>query len=282
MKNTRKLRKSVCTAVVLIVILIVLLLTAMAVQKKRKNAVGQTVSIETTPTTAPVDNEVTATGAGEYGLTDQDVQDMSEELKANYDINKDVKAILTFPSGLLKDPVLQSTDNTYYLYKDWKTGEDLSYGSITLDYENDLTDENQMNTIIYGHYIYEYRNEDRSLVFTPLAQLKEESSYEANKYVALITTDEIRYYEIARVFDCPMEDVEGGQAAAENFQFNLVEYDEDYFKTYLNSISKVEYYDTGVELNYGDKLLTLQTCIEEHPESREIVLCKEIDRRKLD
>ncbi|WP_167849923.1 hypothetical protein [Galactobacillus timonensis] len=93
-----------------------------------------------------------------------------------------------------------------------------------------------------------------------------------------MTDDNIRYYEIASVYGCPMVDVEGGQVAADDYQFNLVDYSEDYFNTYVNAIKQQEYYDTGVELTYGDRLLSLQTCIENHNELREIVVCKELKR----
>ena len=38
------------------------------------------------------------------------------------------------------------------------------------------------------------------------------------------------------------------------------------------------FYDTGVSVDYNDKLLTLQTCVENHSELREIVLLKEVSR----
>ena len=40
-------------------------------------------------------------------------------------------------------------------------------------------------------------------------------------------------------------------------------------------------YDTGVEVNKGDKLLTLQTCIDNEKDLREIVVAKEVNRYEI-
>lgn len=229
---------------------------------------------------APAETVAAEKQAAEYELADTVLRDYRTQLEETREINADEQAIIAFHSGLCVNPVLKNSGDTDYLYTDWKTGEYLSYGSIVLDQENDLSGYD-MNLILYGHYIYEFRNKDRSLVFTPLVQLMEEGNYEDNRYVSLITETEIRYYEIASVFPCPMVKTAAGQVCAPDFQYNLVEYDEVYFKRYLNAIEKAQYYDTGVILCYGDRLLTLQTCIEDHPESRLIVLCKEIERRKF-
>ena len=247
------------------------------------NGCGSSEKVQTEiPAAVPASAETVAAEkqAAEYELADTVLRDYRTQLEEAREINADVQALLAFQSGLCIDPVLQNHGTTDYLYTDWRTGEYQSYGSIALDQENDLA-RDDMNTILYGHYIYAFRNKDRSLVFTPLAQLMEAKNYRDNRYVSLITETAIRYYEVASVFPCPMVETAAGQVCAPDFQYNLVEYDEVYFKRYLNAIEKAQYYDTGVILCYGDRLLTLQTCIEDHPESRLIVLCKEIERRKF-
>ncbi|MEE3488216.1 MAG: class B sortase [Bulleidia sp.] len=277
----RKLKKSVRILSALVAVLLVLAVAAAAVNGKRSAAAVQNET-ETAATAEPaaVPSETTEEDDG-YIFTDERIQELRDELKEDQKINPDVKAILVFKSELVHDPVLQGTDNNHYLYVDWKTGADQSYGSIMLDYMNDLDNEDEMNTIIYGHYIYEYKNSDRTLVFTPLSQMTEAGNYADNKYVALVTDKEIRYYVVGSVFNCPMVDVNGSQVADEGFQFNLVEYDTNYFSTYMRNIKNNQYYTTGVQFEYGDKLLSLQTCIEDYPESRQIVLCKELERVKF-
>jgi len=46
----------------------------------------------------------------------------------------------------------------------------------------------------------------------------------------------------------------------------------------MRRVEEREYYDTGIDIAYTDHMLTLQTCIENYPENREIVLCRELER----
>ncbi len=216
----------------------------------------------------------------EYEYDAETLRALSAELAEDTGINPDVKALLCFESGLIHTPVLQSADVNEYLYKDWQTGEYLSYGSIVLEPENDLSRDDQ-NTIIYGHYIYEFRNPDRTLAFTPLALLMKEEALEENRYVSLITADDVRYYEIAAVFECPLETYEGYQVAPAGLEYNLLSYDKDYMDLYRERIAEHEYYSTGIEFDETDRFLSLQTCIEGKPDSREIVLCRELKRTSL-
>ncbi len=233
---------------------------------------AETESVSTPePTTEPVKEKK------EYELDDEVLTDLRSELADDQNINSDVKCLLHFNSGLVHDPVLQTSDENYYLYKDWQTGEYLSYGSIVLDSRNHLS-EDEMNTIIYGHYIYEFRNNDRTLVFTPLAQLMQEENLAANRYVSLVLPDEVRYYEIAAVYECPLETIDGVQYALYGLEYNLLNYDAEYMKLYQENIDKYKYYNIDCKFDENDRFLTLQTCIEGNDGSREIVLCRELGR----
>ena len=227
-------------------------------------------SPEPTPEPTPEPLEI-------YEYDEDSLRNLYRELQEDKEINPDVRALLCFQSGLIHAPVLQSSDVNEYLYKNWKTGEYLSYGSITMEPENDLTRDDQ-NSIIYGHYIYEFRNPDRTLVFTPLAELMKESAWEPNRYVSLITPDEVRYYEIAAVFECPLDSVDGYQFTRQGFEYNLLSYTPEYMVTYRENVRSHAYYDTGVEFDADDRFLTMQTCIEGNNNAREIVLCRELKR----
>lgn len=274
-KKKRKLRTSAKAVILLLVIIAVLAGINVARNIKHDSSEETAAASASAPVSAQTPE---GTSEPEYAYyTEEQKQTLKDTLAEDQGINSDVVAYLDFPGGLISQPVLLGTVVNEYLYKDWKTGEASTWGSIAIDPRNNLSAD-EMNTIIYGHYVYRRRTSDRSLVFTPLSELLEQENYEANQYVSLTLPHEIRYYQIASVYDCPMEDVEGGQVTAEELQFNLTEYDEAYFETYMNAVKEHEYYDTGVKVNYGDKLLSLATCIEDHPESREIVLCKEIGR----
>lgn len=268
-----------------VLVLLVLALTGLiteAIVHFVSNGATPSPAVEPTPVPTPEPTaeptpEPTPEAPREYELSEEKLAELQAELQADKAKNPDVKCLLHFNNNLIHDPVLQTDDENYYLYKNWETLEYQSYGSIVLDARNDI-EKDEQNTIIYGHYIYEFRNPDRTLVFTPLAELMDKSVYENNKYVSLITDDEVRYYEIARVYDCPLESTAEGQFTIYGMEYNLLQYDQAYLDLYLKNIDEHEYYDIDVELTPRDHFLTLQTCIENHHESREIVLCREIER----
>ena len=248
--------------------------------KKPKTETPETDPVPSAEPTTEPETEETPAAVAEYELREEELSALQQELIEDQAINGDVKAILHFNSGLVHDPVLQTTTEDYYLYRDWKTHADLSYGSIVMDSRNDLSKDEQ-NTIIYGHYIYEYRNPDRTLVFTPLSTMVDKTVYEKNRYVSLILNDEVRYYEVVSVFEAPLEEIDGVQYSMYGLEYNLLEYDPDYMSLYRENINRYEYFDTGIEIADDDHLLTLQTCIENQHESREIVLCRELERKPL-
>ncbi|MBR2675871.1 MAG: class B sortase [Solobacterium sp.] len=263
-----------------ILAVVVIAAAAVFLLKKPKTETPDTDSVPSAEPTAEPIPEETPEPLAEYELSEEKLNELHQELVEDQAINGDVKAILHFNTGLVHDPVLQTTTEDYYLYRDWRTHLDLSYGSIVLDSRNDLSKDEQ-NTIIYGHYIYEYRNPDRTLVFTPLSTMVDQSVYEKNRYVSLILNDEVRYYEVTNVFEAPLEEIDGIQYTMYGLEYNLLEYDPDYMSLYRENINRYEYFDSGIEIEDDDRLLTLQTCIENQHESREIVLCRELERKPL-
>ena len=139
------------------------------------------------------------------------------------------------------------------------------------------------NSIIYiTIYVYASYDASGTHKFTPLAKLVDKDNYEANKYVKLYFKDEVRRYEVAYVYYCELiEDEYEGEKFSyteDGFEFYYPNYSEEQFNKYIDTVKKNAFYDTGVSITYNDKLLTLQTCVENHDELREIVLLKEIDR----
>ena len=270
MASKRKLKTSVKVCIGLLVLFLLGLLWVFFGPKK--------VVEEPIPTPTPT---IAPTPKPAHQLDEELLKEKYDLLKKDEEINSEVKGLLFFESGILEQPVLQSGDNVKYLEINWEDMQYRSYGSAFMDFRNDLTIDDQ-NTIVYGHYVYQRRSpDDRTLMFTPLALLREEENYEDNKYIVLVTDEDIRYYEITYVYDCPLVQTEYGDLARDDLQFNMIDYDEEYFKTYINSINDVELYDTGLELEYEDKFLSLQTCIEFHEESRQIIVCREIERIEI-
>ena len=72
--------------------------------------------------------------------------------------------------------------------------------------------------------------------------------------------------------------ISAGQVPAEGFEFNELTFTDEKLVSLINNIKGIEFYHTGVEIEPGDRLLMMQTCVEFHTEVRQINVCKEIGR----
>lgn len=177
-----------------------------------------------------------------------------------HDMNKDYVCYLEFDSRLISLPVVQTDDNDYYLSHSFKK-KSSSQGAVFVDCRNLFTD---TNITMYGHYVYA----DNTKMFTPLTKLKKESNYEKHKILKLHFREETRVYEVAYVYEFDYTKTNydytvrnfGSKKALESF----LKYPEDY-----------QYYDTGVNIEYGDSFITLQTCVRNQDTKRLIVVAKE-------
>lgn len=194
-------------------------------------------------------------------------------------ISKDYVGTISFESGLINLPFVQGKDNDTYYRTNWETMKYDEEGSIFLDSSNSLDDQ---NLILIGHYVYDSYDSSGTHMFTPLAKLVDEENYNANKYLKLYLHNEVRRYEVAYVYYCELiEEEYNGEKfsyAEDGFEFYYPNYTREQFDKYISNVSDKAFYDTGVTISYDDKMLTLQTCVKNHDELREVVLLKEIGR----
>lgn len=199
-----------------------------------------------------------------------------------YDINKaindDYVGTIKFKSGLIDLPFVQAKVETTiidayekYLRTDWETMEYDEEGSIFLDPNNILNDQ---NLVIYGHYVYPSIDPSGTHMFTPLHVLKDEANYESNKYIELALELETRLYEVAHVYYAKID--ENGELE-KGMEYMRPNFSDEELEYYLNKVEEEEFYNTNVEIASGDKFLTLQTCVENHDELKLIVVAKQIE-----
>ncbi|MEZ3487921.1 MAG: class B sortase [Lachnospiraceae bacterium] len=176
-----------------------------------------------------------------------------DELKA---INPDTVAWIRFdPEPKIIDyPVVQGKDNQEYLHKTFSAN-DNSLGTIFLNVDNNpnFTDE---NSIIYGH-----RMKDGSM-FRHLVDYEDKAFWEANPYFYIYTPDgqEIKYhiYSMGQVVD-----------TSDTYLTEFASQEE--YQNFLNMTKEVSLYDTGVEVNTSDTIVTLSTCTSASDEHRFVV-----------
>ena len=204
----------------------------------------------------------------------------TDEYDANYAINQDYVGMIEFASGLVDLPFVQGHDEDMlvaydkYLRTDWKTMERDDEGSIFMDPQNTIDDQ---NVVLYGHYVYPHLDPSRTHKFTPLHELKEESNYETHKTIRIILEDEIRVYEVAHVYyakinlDDPINPIETGM------EYMYTAFNDDDLAYYLGRVKEIEFHNTGIEITPVDRFLTLQTCVENRDDLRLIVIAKEVE-----
>lgn len=196
-----------------------------------------------------------------------------EPWKENYDKNNDYIGDLIFESDLINVPVVQGESNETYLRTDWATMTYDEEGSIFMDYEVDL---DSKNITIYGHYVYPMYDETRTHKFTPLHQLTEEDNYEKNKKISLYLENEKRNYIITNVLFLDLQKIGDSYFVNEDLHYYEPNMSEEYFDKYMKKINEISLYDTGEKIEYKDRFITLQTCVENRPDQRLIVIAKEL------
>ncbi|MBP5169223.1 MAG: class B sortase [Oscillospiraceae bacterium] len=175
--------------------------------------------------------------------------------------NADVCGWLYCPDTVISYPVVQAEDNSFYLHRDI----DLNYSSYgTLftetmsakDFDND-------NSIIYGHHMKD------GGMFAGLVNYTKKSYYEKHP-VFYLNTPEMNYrIELFAAFLTDM------YSDAYNNSFDS---DEE-MQAWLDAAKELSAIQTDVEIQPGDKVLTLSTCTYEYDTARYVVMGKMIPIR---
>ena len=169
--------------------------------------------------------------------TDDIINNLNNEYNSN-----DVIGIIEFPSSNKKEPIVQTTNNDYYLYHTPDKKES-DRGSIFLDYRNDIDKSKKL--LIYGH-----SSRVAEFPFNFLQNYHDYEYYQKNKYILIRTENEVKKYEIFSVY-----------VETKDFSYmetNFVD-DEDYL-FHINSLKNKSLYETGINLSKSDEVLILQTC----------------------
>ena len=174
-------------------------------------------------------------------------------------VNPDVIGWIDIPGLSISYPVVQGTDNAYYLHHLF-TGEYNSSGSIFADWHNqpDFADP---NTIVYGH------NMKNGSMFGTLSHYQDQALWEASPYFYLYVPGKVLKYQI---FSCY-----AGYVGSEAYTYAFPE--ETDFQNFLERIRSYAGYDTGVEVGETDRVVTLSTCVSSRRDYRYIVHGKLIE-----
>lgn len=180
--------------------------------------------------------------------------------------NTDMVGWLTIPGTQIDYPVMQSpegVDAYYYLKHSFEKEEDHN-GSIFLDQRNDLQGQDD-NLILYGH------NMKSGAMFGTLKLYLEEDYLAEHPQISFSTLYEKRVYDIIAVCLAKVEyqDEEGFR------YYNFLDADSrQAFDEFKANVIEMNVYGEDVDMEYGDKLITLSTCNSYVEDGRMFVVAK--------
>lgn len=187
---------------------------------------------------------------GDAVETKEPLDQVEVDFEDLWKINEDVVAWLYGPDSRFNYPVVQGSDNDYYLYRlldgSWNDN-----GSLFLDWRNSA-DFSDGNSIIYGHHM---KTGD---MFGTLVKYKEQSYYDSHPFLYLTTPTQ--KYRVDLFAGC------------------LVEGNAEIYQSREISASLVETYRAQStfqpmgEISTDGPILTLSTCSFEFENARYVVL----------
>lgn len=161
-------------------------------------------------------------------------------------------------------PVVQTTDNQFYLKKDFNKNKS-SAGTIFMDTLNNfMTDK---NIVLYGH------NMRNKTMFNNITKFKDKNFFEQNNKITIKNTSNGKEY-IYEVFSVYHTD--------NNFNYNTVVFNENYtYEQYLEDIKKKSTYKKKIDVTATDRIITLSTCSYEFKGAKTSIHAKLVEVRDL-
>lgn len=158
--------------------------------------------------------------------------------------NKDTVGWIKVNGTNINYPIVQSTDNNYYL-KHAFDGSANDAGWIYADYRNDMVNFDK-NTVIYGHSRLD------TTMFGSLKNILESNWYDNkdNHIIKLSTPTENTLWQVFSVYTIE----------AESYYITTEFYSDEQYQTFLDTLKNRSSVTFSATVNTNDKILTLSTC----------------------
>lgn len=160
-------------------------------------------------------------------------------------VNPDNIGWLIMDGTQVNNPVVQGTDNEYYLRHTYLDTWNIA-GCLFMDYRNTEKFESR-NAIIYGH------NQKNEKMFGTLQLYRDPAFYQEHPIFLMYTPEGTLQYQIFSVYETG--------ASSDTFQYSFA--DDASFQNYLDMVTSRSLYSTGVQVSASDKILTLSTCTDD-------------------
>ena len=254
MKQPKKILNLILALVFLVSVVMVLrqALDDSGGENEYQKAIDIAKSTDVTSETAPEESQnvsADTSDSGELVWMPETVEDdpVLEELRktdlaALREINPDVVGWIRVPDTKIDYPLVQGTDNDFYLKHTWQ-GNANSVGTIFMDFNSspDLTD---FNTLIYGH------NMRSGSMFASLRNYSQQSYFDDHPYIYLLVDNGVFRFEVFSSYRAELD------ASAYGQSFQQRETRQKFLQDALDQ-SAIE---TGITPGIRDRILTLSTC----------------------
>ena len=173
--------------------------------------------------------------------------------------NEDTEAWISMNG--MEYPIVQGETNEDYLHTDFY-GNSSKAGTIFIDSDNLPLDGDELSPIthIYGHHM------KNGSMFAKVCKYKDPNYYDEHEFGIIYTPDGYAY---------KLEVIAGFAFSANDYSFYSVNLDtENDYKEFNDYILNKSTFDSGQELEYGDKVAILYTCSYENNNGRYALVCR--------
>lgn len=185
----------------------------------------------------------------------------------SFQANEDMAAWLKIDGTVIDYPVMWTPrEETWYLYRNFE-GKDDQNGCLILDTDSSL-DPVTTNLIIHGH------NMRSGAMFGNLTAYEKEDYCKEHNIISLHTKECERRYEVIAVFRSQV--YKKTDQVFKFYKFFQADTQEEFDDFYQN-MKALSLYDTGVTAEFGDRFITLSTCVYHVEHGRFVVVAKEIE-----
>lgn len=241
------------------------------VAERRSRKLGELLSQQqVAPTPLPGGDPIDAILVNK--TQDGEPPEVLEEYKTVYLQHKKLIGWLKFDDkdigGEYGFPVMQTEDNEFFLSHDVEQKPD-KRGTIFMDKDCDVV-RGSTNYILYGHHM------KSGAMFGNLDRYEDKDYWEKYPYIQFDTIYEKGVYQVMYVF---RSRVYGENEIVFKYYQFIDATGATEFDSYMDEMSGMSLYDTGVTAQYGDRLLTLSTCDYQETNGRFVVVAKKVDSR---
>ena len=254
------------TFICLTLILAALLLTSYSKYKAEEKELEQLSSLVSTTS---AEENVTAVNTEEKVDTKDDVvleKKMLPQYASLYEQNPELFGWIRIDGTVIDYPVMQSPDNPeFYLNHAF----DLSESQSGLPFlEADCTD-GGLIYLLYGHHL------KNGNMFAAITKYADVTFFKEHPTISFDTLYEEGEYQVFAAFYSRV------YYSNEKNVFRYYQYtdlsDPEVFEDYVEQVKAANLYDTNIDINYGDTLLTLTTCNYHTENGRFVIVAKKMD-----